>query len=155
MNSKIDKSEYDKQWYQEHKSEVLERQKRYRKINRAKISERRAVWRRKNKARLVKYRQDNKSKIFAAIRAGKLKTKIEVLTHYGSGACRCVKCGFPDHKALSIDHINGDGAADRRKNGKVNIYQFLKTRGYPSGYQTLCMNCQFIKRIDNRELYRH
>jgi hypothetical protein len=53
-------------------------------------------------------------------------------------------------EALSIDHINGGGDRERRllvgrRGGGVNFYWKLKQRGYPKGYQILCMNCQFIK----------
>ena len=78
-----------------------------------------------------------------------LKGKIEVLTYYGNGKLSCVMCGFEDIRALSIDHINEDGASHRRQNhhglGFV-FYRWLQLHNYPSGYQTLCMNCQWIKR---------
>ena len=86
-----------------------------------------------------------------------LKFKTELLTHYGYGECACVKCGFSDIRALSIDHINGGGFQHRReleKQGKGhrrNFYYWLKKEGYPEGFQTLCMNCQFIKRFEDRE----
>ena len=79
--------------------------------------------------------------------------KIEVLTHYGGGKCSCVKCGFSDVRALSIDHIAGGG--NRQRKGKLRtstaFYGWLKSEGYLIGYQTLCMNCQFVKRFENDE----
>ena len=82
------------------------------------------------------------------------KLKQAALTHYGNGKCTCVKCGFANIKALSIDHINGDGAQARKmapnKIGR-HFYVWLKQNNYPKGYQTLCMNCQFIKKIEKRE----
>lgn len=75
-----------------------------------------------------------------------------VLTHYGDGKCACVKCGFDDVRALSIDHIAGQGNRIRRElNFGGQMYHWLKMQGYPKGYQTLCMNCQFVKRIENKE----
>ena len=82
--------------------------------------------------------------------------KREVLTHYGNGYLACVKCQFFDIRALSIDHISGGGT--RRRGGRRSsgvFYRWLKNNGYPLGYQTLCMNCQFIKRFENREDYWH
>jgi len=81
--------------------------------------------------------------------------KIEVLTHYGNGKCACVQCGESRLACLSIDHINGNGAQARRENhAKVgsNFYKWLRHKGYPDGYQTLCMNCQYVKRYINNEL---
>ena len=96
-----------------------------------------------------------------AIRRGRRKRlpveiKQEVMTHYGGGICACVKCGYSDIRALSIDHINGYGAEERRalgwgRRGGKTLYTFLYDNGYPPGYQTLCMNCQWIKRVENKE----
>lgn len=84
----------------------------------------------------------------------RIKVKLEVLTHYGNGKCACVKCGFSNAIALTIDHINGDGAIHRKENRYVrgnHVYEWLKKNNFPLGYQTLCMNCQFIKRSENNE----
>ena len=82
-----------------------------------------------------------------------LRLRTEVLTHYGKGKCACVICGFDDDiRALSIDHLNGGGTQHRRSLsgtsgfGGKDFCRWLKRNGYPKGYQTLCMNCQFIKR---------
>lgn len=81
------------------------------------------------------------------------KIKEEVLSHYGNGQLACVKCNFRDIRALSLDHIRGDGNEEKRRLHKVGIdlYIYLKKNGYPEGYQTLCMNCQFIKRVERGE----
>lgn len=76
-----------------------------------------------------------------------------VLTHYGNGKLACVKCGFIDIRALSIDHINGGGGKHTR-NLSTSLYRWLIKNGYPIGYQTLCMNCQWIKRVENNEIKR-
>ena len=82
------------------------------------------------------------------------RTKILVLTHYGNGKLACVKCGFDDMRALSIDHIDGRGKRDRVNMGGSYFYANLKKKGYPDGYQTLCMNCNWIKRFENREHFK-
>jgi hypothetical protein len=50
-------------------------------------------------------------------------------------------------------YINGGGGNHRKINlvqgGK--IYAWLKAKDYPKGFQTLCMNCQWIKRDENNE----
>ncbi len=82
-----------------------------------------------------------------------LAKKGEVLTHYGNGKCACVVCGYENVKALSVDHINGKTAnepTDKKLNG-IGMYLWLIREIFPQGYQTLCMNCQFIKREDKRE----
>ncbi len=85
------------------------------------------------------------------------KIKAEVLTHYGKGKCACIKCGFGDLRALSIDHINGGGRLHRQGAGIGSgsaMYVWLKKNNYPSGFQTLCLNCQWIKRDEKHE-YRN
>ncbi len=110
------------------------------------------------------YRQrpENKIKHNTQSRAYYQRLKIDVLSHYSlNGVPECVN-PFGEHKdpytnldALSIDHIHGDGAKHKREIGKSGggaIYQWLKKQEYPEGFQTLCMNCQCIKRMKNREV---
>jgi hypothetical protein len=83
------------------------------------------------------------------------KNRIKVLSHYSPNLC-CMRCGFNEHlSALSIDHIDGNGN-EMRKNikGHHRIYYWLKNNGFPKGFQVLCMNCQFIKRYENKECYK-
>ena len=84
--------------------------------------------------------------------------RTEVLSHYGNGKLACVHCGFDDIRALSLDHINNRIINDltaRVKGIKVEhsegLYRRLRRENYPEGYQTLCMNCQWIKRHENNE----
>jgi len=98
------------------------------------------------------------------IRVFKVMQRQEVFTHYGNGKCACVRCGFDDIRALSIDHINGGGNEHRRElqaarpshrgMGGTDFYRWLKQHDYPEGYQTLCMNCQFIKQLEDNERKR-
>ena len=84
--------------------------------------------------------------------------KIEVLTHYGGGKLCCVKCGEGRLACLSLDHIEGREENEKvaRRKGKHpettgTLYRRLRRESYPSGFQTLCMNCQWVKRDENRE----
>jgi len=126
--------EYHKKYYQEHKEN----------------------WKECNKNRkeyMREYRIENKEKIRQKDRECHQRLKIEVLTHYGQGRLRCVRCGFDDDfHALSLDHIDGGGEEDRRKFGAgVSFFYYLRRNNYPTGFQTLCMNCQFIKAWENKE----
>ena len=86
----------------------------------------------------------------------KNKRKSEVLAHYNrDGKVSCVICGESRLPCLSIDHINGGGSEHRRQIGIVGgekFYDWLRKQNFPEGYQTLCMNCQFMKRAENKEL---
>ena len=64
---------------------------------------------------------------------------------------KCTRCGFADERALQIDHINGGGRKQIRAARSTNQYYkgILSVGG--AGYQILCANCNWIKRIENRE----
>jgi len=67
------------------------------------------------------------------------------------GGKKCRRCGFSDIRALQLDHVKGNGAAERRKFG-VNwegFYRFVLK--HPEWYQILCANCNWIKRFENGE----
>ena len=76
--------------------------------------------------------------------------KDRVFDYYGRS---CVCCGEIESMFLTIDHINNDGNKHRHPNGKrvvgVHLYSFLQKNKFPDGYQTLCMNCNFGKRMNN------
>jgi hypothetical protein len=82
------------------------------------------------------------------------KQKIEVLTHY-SNPPKCACCGEDHIEFLCLDHINGGGNVERfkvrgrDKRGKskagVTFYFWLRTQGFPEGYQILCSNCNMAK----------
>ena len=133
---------YKHRWYLAHKTEQIARVMRWRQANMDKH---------KKSAQLSNQRH---RKIYTK-RGNKKMTeiKIDVLTHYGNGECKCVRCGFDDIRALSIDHINGNGTKERRQTGRKGkaFYRWLQSQRYPEGYQTLCMNCQFIKAVEEAE----
>ena len=61
-------------------------------------------------------------------------------------------CGENRLACLSLDHIKGGGNQERKKLKKMGrtFYQWLKKQGYPPEHQTLCMNCQFVKKQDEK-----
>lgn len=79
------------------------------------------------------------------------KIKITILTYYGNGKRACVRCGEGRIECLSIDHINGGGSQHLKSMKTPNLYGWLMDNNLPPGFQTLCMNCQFIKRYENGE----
>jgi len=101
------------------------------------------------------YHQRNRDKIIEQDRNARLKRKLQVLSHYGHGAARCVCCGVTEYEFLTLDHIDASGA-DHRKQLKKEagigghatgwfIYKWLLENGLPKGYQTLCFNCNVGK----------
>ena len=145
VNRNPEKRWKSQQRYREsHKEEIIERQRKFRKSHRLEI-----------RADAKRYYYENRERILDQNRAYAHNRKKEVLTYYGNGKLACVHCGFSDVRALSVDHINGGGVKHRRELSKgktgINFYRWLKRHNYPEEYQTLCMNCQWIKRDEKNE----
>ena len=76
------------------------------------------------------------------------RIKAKAYAAYGGFVCNC--CGETEPAFLSIDHVNSDGCEVRRKTGQgcgPDIYRWLIKHGFPEGYQVLCHNCQWGKRL--------
>jgi hypothetical protein len=65
------------------------------------------------------------------------KFRDEVFTHYGE-VCSC--CGERESAFLTIDHIDGGGTKHVKTLDK-GFYHWLVANGFPSGFRTLCFNC--------------
>lgn len=107
------------------------------------------------KVRLYNYSQAHPEKRREWTIKTRAKIKLDVCTHYGGGEAQCVRCEEVRLACLSIDHIEGGGRKHReelRRQG-IEFYRWLKHQGYPEGYQTLCMNCQFVKRMEKNEYF--
>jgi hypothetical protein len=133
----------NKVYHESHKEQENKKTREYSKTHKETIS--------KHKH---EYQINNRDKTRLSKQKTRLKLKIEVMTHYGNGKCKCVRCGFSDIRALTIDHINGDGSKHRIKEnivGGYRTYSWLKRNNFPIEFQTLCQNCNFIKRYENGE----
>lgn len=86
--------------------------------------------------------EDRQMHTYGSQAACKRRLKLEVFNAYGGPQCNC--CGETLLSGLSIDHIAGDGALHRRQ--IKNLYAWLKNNNWPSGFQVLCMTCNFSKR---------
>lgn len=93
------------------------------------------------------YREKNRILLREKSKQRRRKYKEIVLNHYGK---ECADCGFTDYRALQIDHINDNGAEERKSLGGKQVsgwrfYEYLIKNNLPEGYQTLCANCNNIK----------
>lgn len=72
--------------------------------------------------------------------------KQHVFERYGN-YCAC--CGLTDARFLSVDHVNNDGAHQRRTRHGTGeqFYRYILKLGCPNEYQLLCFNCNFAKRM--------
>jgi hypothetical protein len=102
-----------------------------------------------------KARNNNPLKIKEAVVKSEKKFKLQVFQHYCKNKIQCAKCAYEDIRALSIDHMNGEGYLHLNEKGNrlkgKHLYRWLFKNNFPTGFQVLCMNCQFIKRHENKE----
>ena len=85
------------------------------------------------------------------------KVRAETFAAYGGAVCKC--CGETEEWFLTLDHINNQGNAHRellaerkswknpRKIGGYALYAELRAAGFPPGFQVLCMNCNWGKKV--------
>jgi hypothetical protein len=98
--------------------------------------------------------RNNRDKYNASKAKYRLKLKIEVMSLYADPV-QCQRCGFKHIDGLVLDHIDDNGAADRKfhnvscrgnKSG-VTMYEVIRKRGKIDGLQVLCANCNTIKQL--------
>ena len=75
------------------------------------------------------------------------RLRLDVLEILG-GKCR--GCGTTDHRVLQVDHIGGNGNLERKRTYREAILQKIR-QGEIGGYQLLCANCNWIKRLEQGE----
>lgn len=113
------------------------------------------MYRKKNKEKLLKLNRDwcskNREHVREENRKERERLKMEVLGRYSSNKICCAYCGFEDTRALQIDHIDNNGAEERREKlgnrtcAGTTFYRWIRRQNYPCGYQVLCANCNIIK----------
>jgi hypothetical protein len=78
-----------------------------------------------------------------------IKQRKEILQILGQ---KCLECGYDDERALVIDHVNSGGSKERQSIGGGYYSMILKKlKEGTREYQTLCCNCNQIKRLEKDE----
>ncbi len=129
-------------------------QDRYRKNHAEEIKERKKKAYHKNPeesaAKSLQWKKENPERWREISRAAnqrqRIRLRAEMVLAYG-GKCSC--CGEDELLFLELDHINNNGAEDRKKGhgAGVKLYGRLKKEDWPKdNYQLLCSNCNHGKR---------
>lgn len=66
---------------------------------------------------------------------------------------RCAVCGFDNEIALTFDHVNGGGTAERAAKDRLSWFQAI-ARGEIHDVQLLCRNCHAVKNFLDLDVHR-
>ena len=91
-----------------------------------------------------RYKKAHPEKVKAMKKRYKEKAHLDVLNYYSDGMMECGSCEESHIEFLEIDHIHG-GGSQHKEDINVDLYRWLKTKGFPGGYQVLCSNCNTKK----------
>ena len=135
-------SEYHRQYYQNHREEILVGVKENYEANKPqKLAYAKRYWKDRSPAAKARHRERNCERMRVL--------RQDVLERFGTA---CASCGFDDQRALQVDHINGGGREERRRfKGTGPYYKYLLNEANFANYQVLCANCNIIKQHENRE----
>jgi hypothetical protein len=139
---KVCKSELCKEYQKRHKDKIKLKKHQYYIENKTEITEKTSL-----------YAKEHREWHNAKGTKAKNKLKSEVFSVYSCGEPKCKSCNESELGVLTIDHVNGEGAEHRRElfgnntGGGYKMYQWLKKKSYPEGFQVLCYNCQYRKRM--------
>jgi len=167
----FDNKAYQKEYYQQHREDLRRENREYAQEHQEERKAYARQYRKKHleqeKIRSQHYYEEHKEGKYIKSRStlekqekhriqrreSDKRLKIKVLSHYGNGNFACIICAESRFPCLSIDHIEGNGAKEREELQVTGakFYRWLKKNNYPEGYQTLCMNCQWVKKYENKE----
>ncbi len=102
----------------------------------------------KKAAQMMRWRAANRDKARAQSRAKVTRLRQKIHDMYGHA---CELCGFSDKRALTLDHIQGNGNIERAEVGEYGVYRRAVSSHQPGEYRILCMNCQFIERESQKQ----
>ena len=90
--------------------------------------------------------------------ARSVRQRLEILSHY-SPLLQCQCCGETEYSFLHLDHINNDGAKQRRELAKElgskqcsneQLFAWIKLNDFPKTFQVLCANCNLGKQHNHK-----
>lgn len=122
----------NREWQLKNPERVRAAMERWKQRNPGVANERARVWFEKNKP-------------LARARNREAQRKLKAAAYAAYGGFKCACCGETTEAFLSLDHVNNDGAQHRKISDRRKIYHWLRDNKYPTGFQVLCMNCNFGK----------
>lgn len=100
----------------------------------------------KRKEYLVKWKEGHKESVRLHLRSWYFKKKREALFIIGRGELKCQRCGCSNYDLLEINHKNGDGHKERKKNkgGSGMIRAVIKGERSIEDLNLLCRPCNLV-----------
>jgi len=105
-------------------------------------------WHEENKEYELEYREGRRDETNARTKKSRLAQKNKVLTYYSKNNFpECVCCGEKSNLIfLTLDHIEGrKNVTHKKRLGGKDLYTWIEKNNFPSGFQTLCHNCNSAK----------
>lgn len=125
-----------------------ERTRRYKERHPDRVAKSNEAYQSRNRERLRKDQRERERRRRERIRA-------EMIEVYGG---QCERCGFDDHRALDLGHVNDDGTEDRAALGAgpmtYAMYQQAIRERESGRYALLCCNCNRIQEWERRRRAR-
>jgi hypothetical protein len=117
-------------------------------VHKARIRERVYEWRKKNPEKYRAIEERHRTQYRGVKKQTHIERRLLVLNFYSKGSMKCACCGEKELVMLTIDHINNDGGRHRKSDKSAGyIVWWIIKNNFPSGFQVLCMNCNWAKRI--------
>jgi len=145
---KMSRTEYQANYYQQHREERLQYFREYREQNK----ERRSAWNKAYREHDIEAWNKKGRDYYKTSREKVLKRhqilRFKVLQKLGN---KCVRCGFDDWRALQVDHVKNNGHEERKKLRPRELYEKileLPKDELEENYQLLCANCNWIKKYE-------
>ena len=152
-----------KRYREKHREECKVRSKNYHKSHKKEEKICRKEWELKNREKRKlyhrKWEKENKDKRNGYHRKSLLKAKIALFEFLGN---KCVNPFNKNHgdfltdpRCLQVDHVHGNGVQERKKRKHPSGYYrgiLKEVKAGSKDYQLLCANCNWIKRIENKEV---
>ncbi len=103
-------------------------------------------------ANMRRYRADRPEHYAEQSRKAKRRLREKVFAVLGE---TCAKCAFSDKRALTLDHLLNNGAEERTEIGERGVWLRAIKPEHQHEYRILCMNCQFIARVEAGRQNQH
>ena len=152
-----------KEYYEKHRDEILEKNRKYYRDNRTKMllqmkewrdnnkekhREKSRMWRKNNPEKVKQGNIRNRESIRLWSKKELKRLKYEVIKKYSKNKIECMCCGEDVYDFLTIEHIKNDGNEDSKKfKSSRKWYKHLIEKNLYDRITIACWNCNCGRNI--------